>query len=135
MAEWWEKRLQDALAAVLRGMSGLRLGPGVLRSIIPIVSVGIIAIAALGYALSSNPYVALTAFVLGLLFLVYVVERSFRYAEKNPLPALFGGAELLELFRDQRSASNKTIVVDAPPEIGATEASASVLEHKGATDV
>jgi len=132
MAEWWEQRLQNALGAIMRGMSGLKLGPGVLRSIIPIVSVGIVAVAAVGYALSNNPYVALAAFFLGLLFLAYVVERSFRYAEKNPLPALLGGAELLQFFRDQRGASDKSIVVDSAPEIGG---GASVIEHKGANDV
>ncbi len=101
MASWWEDKVQELLAAVTRGMAGVKLGPGVLRTIIPIVSVGIVALAVVALALSSSPWVALIAFVVGLVFLAFVVERSFRYAEKNPFPALIGGAELLQLFRDQ----------------------------------
>jgi membrane protein implicated in regulation of membrane protease activity len=68
--------------------------PSVLRTIIPIVGVGIVATAVATYALAANPPIALGAFAIGLLFLAYVVERSFRYAENNPLPALLGGGEL-----------------------------------------
>jgi hypothetical protein len=63
----------------------------------------------------------LICLVLGLLFLGYVVERAFRYAEKNPLPALLGGAELLELFRDQRAAKNEALVINnEEPVLGAS---------------
>jgi hypothetical protein len=124
---WWEDRLEQVLAAMVRGASGVKLGPGVLRSIIPIVSIGIVALAGVAYSLASNPPIALAAFAFGLLFLAFVVYRSFDYAEKNPIPAIFGGAEILQLFREQAAARDKSIVVQADPVIGS---STNAIEHK-----
>jgi hypothetical protein len=129
---WLEDRLQEIVAAIMRGAAGVKLGPGVLRTIIPIVGIGVVAIAGVTYALAGNPLIALAAFVIGILFLAYVVERSFRYAENNPLPALLGGGELLQLFRDQRSARDKNVVVEGNPVVGA---SANAIEDKSGGNV
>jgi hypothetical protein len=129
---WWDDRLQEFFAAIMRGMAGLKLGPGVLRTIIPIVSFGFIALAAIAWALASNPLMALVAVALGLGVIVYVVERSFRYAETNPLPALLGGSELLQLFRDQIAARDRTLVVNDPPIVGG---GVTAIEHKDGDDV
>ncbi len=129
---WWDDRLQEIVAAIARGMSGAKLGPGVLRTVIPIVSIGFISLVGIAWALSNNPILAFCAIALVIGHICYVVERSFRYAENNPLPALLGGAELLQLFRDQAAARDKSIVVDARPEVGA---SVGTLDHEGANDV
>lgn len=120
---------EQVLAAMVRGASGVKLGPGVLRTIIPIVSVGIVALAGVAYALASNPPIALAAFALGLLFLAFVVYRSFDYAEKNPIPAIFGGAEILQLIRDQASARDKSLVEPTEPPVIGSSASAAI-EHR-----
>ena len=124
---WWEDKLQDTLAAVARGMSGVKLGPGVLGTIVPINTVGLVALAALVYALSSNPLVAFLAFALGIAFLVYANERAFRYAIKNPIPALLSGGEILQLFRDQAAARDNSLVVKGDPTIGA---GTNAIEHR-----
>ena len=92
---WWEEKLQDATAAITRGMSSVKLGPGVLGTIVPINTVGLVALMALVWALRTDPLYALIAFIVGLLFLVYANERAFRYAIKNPIPALLSGGEIL----------------------------------------
>lgn len=129
---WWEEKLQEALAAVTRGMAAAKLGPGVLGTIVPINTVGLVALAALVYALSANPLYALIGLALGLAFLAYANERAFRYAEKNPVPALLSGTELLQLYREQRSAGDKSIISDLSPIAGA---SPNVIEHRENGDV
>lgn len=124
---WWDDKLQDTFAAITRGMAGARLGPGVLGTIVPINTVGFVALAALVYALSANPLYALIGLGLGLAFLAYANERAFRYAERNPIPALLSGTELLQLIRDQRGASDKSIIVEGDPVLGA---GASAIEHR-----
>jgi len=119
---------QEALAAVSRGVAGVKLGPGVLGTIVPINTVGLIAVAALVYALSSNPLYALIGSVIGFAFLIYANERAFRYAIRNPIPALLSGGEILQLIRDQTGARDKSIVVEAKPEAGA---GLSAIEHRG----
>ena len=121
---WLEDKFQEFLAAVSR----VKLGPGVLGTIVPIITVGLIAIAALVFALSSNPLYALIGLAIVIAFLVYATERTFRYAEKNPIPALLSGGEILQLIRDQTAARDKSIVVEAKPEVGA---SVSAIEHRG----
>jgi hypothetical protein len=124
---WWEEKLQDAIAAVTRGMSGVKLGPGVLGTIIPINTVGLVVLAAFVWALSSTPLYALIALVLGLAFLVYANERAFRYAIKNPIPALLSGGEILQLYRDQVAARDSSLVVKSDPTVGA---GAKAIEHR-----
>jgi hypothetical protein len=109
---WWDDKLQDAFAAITRGMAAAKLGPGVLGTIVPINTVGLVALAALVYALAANPLFALIGLALGLAFLTYANERAFRYAEQNPIPALLGGTELLQLFRDQMASRDKSLIVD-----------------------
>ena len=116
---WWEDKLHDAIGAVTRGVASAKLGPGVLGTIVPINTVGIVAIAVIAYALSSHPAFALVAIVLGIAFLIYANERSFRYAEKNPLPALLSGTEIFQLVKDQTAAKDEAIVIDAPPVVAA----------------
>ncbi len=86
---WWEDKLQDIFEALGRGVAGVKLGPGVLRTIVPIIAVGLVALAGVVYALASNVWAGLIAFIIGIIFLGYAVERAFRYAEKNPIPALW----------------------------------------------
>lgn len=123
---WLDDRLQGAIAAITRGMAGVKLGPGVLGTIVPIITIGLVALAALVYALSSNPLYALIGFGLGLAFLVYATERAFRYAINHPIPALLSGGEILQLFRDQ-AARDKSLVIESDPVVGA---SVTAIEHK-----
>ena len=115
---WWEDKVQDTIAAVTRGVAVAKLGPGVLGTIVPIVMVGFAAIAILGYALSAHPIAAVIVVVFGLAFLVYALERAFRYAEKNPLSALLSGTEIFHLIKHQTAARDEAIVIDAPPVVG-----------------
>jgi len=115
---WWDDKLQEAIGTIARGMSGARMGPGVLGTIVPIVTVGFVALAVLGYAMASNPVASVLVVICGLGFLVYAVERSFRYAEKNPIPSLLSGTEIFQLMQDQ-AAKDKTIIHDAAPIEGA----------------
>ena|SRR5437764_11079768 len=124
---WWDDKLQEAFAAITRGMGAARLGPGVLGTIVPINTIGLVALAALVYALAGNPLYALIGLALGLAFLAYANERAFRYAEKNPVPALLSGTQLLQLFRDQRGASDKSVIVEGDPIPGA---GVTAIEHK-----
>ena len=128
---WWDEKLQETFAAVTRGMAAAKLGPGVLGTIVPINTVGMVALAALVYALSANPLYALIGLALGLAFLACANERAFRYAEKNPVPALLSGTELLQLFREQRGASDKSIIAEDRPIAGV---SATTIEHRGDGD-
>src|SRR5262249_3193439 len=121
---WLEDKFQEFLTAVSR----VKLGPGVLGTIVPIITVGLIAIAALVFALSSNPLYALLGLAIVIAFHVYAAEPTFRYAEKNPIPAVLSGGEILQLIRDQTAARDKSIVVEAKPEVGA---SVSAIEHRG----
>ena len=98
--------------------AGIKLGPGVLGTIIPINTVGLIVLAAVVYALSATPLYALLGLIIVIAFLAYANERAFRYAIGNPLPALLSGGELLQLIRDQSAARDRSIVVEANPEIG-----------------
>lgn len=116
---WVEDRLQDAVVAISRGVASTKLGPGVLGTIVPIVTIGFGALAVLGYALSAHPQAAVVVIVFGLAFLAYTVERAFRYAEKNPLPALLSGTEIFQLIKEQTAAKDKSIVIEAPPVVGA----------------
>ena len=52
---WWDDKLQDAISAVTRGVAFAKLGPGVLGTITPINTVGVLAVAVAAYALSGNP--------------------------------------------------------------------------------
>lgn len=127
---WWDDKLQDAVAAVTRGVAFAKLGPGVLGTIVPINTVGLVALAILGYALSGHPLYALIGVALGLAFLVYANERAFRYAKEFPIPSLLSGSEIFQLLKDQRGASDHSIVVEADPVMGAS-ASAIVRKDDG----
>jgi hypothetical protein len=105
---------------------GIKFGPGVLGTIVPINTVGVIALSAITWALSGHPYLAVAADAGVLIFLVYVNERAFRYAEKDPVTALLGGSELFQLLKDQ-SAKDKSIIFDSPPVEGAGSA---IIEGK-----
>ena len=124
--------LANMVAAATRGaIQGFKFGPGVLATIVPINLIGIPALAAMVWALRGEPYLAIACLVFGFLFLAYVTERSFRYAEKNPIPALFGGAEILQLLRDQTAAKDRTLVTDEAPIVGA---STILIEGEGKRD-
>jgi hypothetical protein len=118
MGGWWEDKLHDAFAAVTRGVASAKLGPGVLGTIVPIMTIGFLALAILGYALATYPVAAVLIVGLGFAVLVYAVERSFRYAEKNPLPALLSGTEIFQLIKDQTAAKDGSIVIEAAPVVG-----------------
>jgi hypothetical protein len=120
---WIERLLAGTLGS---GARGFKFGPGVLATIVPINLVGLPALALIVWSLRGEAILATGALGLGLAFLAYVTERAFRYAEKNPIPALLGGAQLLELLKDS-SAKDKTIIYDAKPIEGAGH---SVIEGK-----
>ena len=112
---WIERQLAGALGA---GARGFKFGPGVLATIVPINLVGLPALALVVWSLRGDATLATVALAFGLLFLAYVTERAFRYAEKNPIPALLGGTQLLELLKDT-AAKDKTIIIDSAPVEGA----------------
>ena len=124
-------RLLQFVAALLRGASGIRLGPGVLATIIPISFVGFISVVGVVWALNARPELAIAGVVLVLGFVAYVTERAFRYAETNPIPALLGGSELLQLMRDQMSAKERAIVSNDDTVVGASTKS---IEPNGGSD-
>jgi len=122
-SSWIERLLAGKLGG---GTRGFKFGPGVLATIVPINLVGLPALALVVWSLRGEALLATVALGLGLVFLAYVTERAFRYAEKNPIPALLGGAQLLELLKDT-AAKDKTIIHDAAPIEGAGH---SVIEGK-----
>ena len=128
----WDERIANFFSAITRGVLGIKLGPGVLATIIPINTVGLVALAALVFALSNSPILALIGFLFGLAFLVYANERAFRYAQANPIPALLGGGELLQLIRDQAGARDRSVIVEGPP---VTAASVDTIERKDGGNV
>ena len=122
--------LERTVAAAMRGaFQGFKFGPGVLATVVPVILMGLPVLGAVVWALKGEPYLALAALVFGLLFLAYVFERSFRYAEKNPIPALLGGGELFQLLRDQSSAKDMSIINDDLPVEGA--GSGILIEQRG----
>lgn len=115
-----QDHLPEWLKGLLRGASAFKLGRGVLATIVPITIAAMLAIGIVSWTLSANPIIALAAIFIVLLFSAYAVERSFRYAENDPISALFSGGEMLQLYRDQTAARDRAIVVDSPPVIGAS---------------
>lgn len=100
----------DALVKTVSGSLGLKIGPGVLVVVGWVIAIGLAATAAAVWALQANPWLALAAAILILTVAAYFAERAFRYAEKNPIPALMGGAELLKVIEHQIGAKDKSIV-------------------------
>src|ERR1700680_2911458 len=97
-----ETRVRQFFYAVTRGaFQGIRMGPGVLRTIASVSCVGLIAILGVVYFLSNNTLLAGAVAVFILAFLIYFIERSVRYAIAHPLPAVLAGTELYQLIRDQ----------------------------------
>lgn len=117
---WWESLGAAVMRGAVQGL-GIKFGPGVLGSIVPINTVGVIALCAITWSLSHQPYLAVAVDAGILIFLVYVNERAFRYAQKDPVTALLSGSELFQLLKDQ-SAKDKSIVVESPPVEGAGSA-------------
>jgi hypothetical protein len=114
----WSDKAAEFVATVTRGaLRGVRLGPGVLGSISPVNIAGLIVALGLVVALRDRPEFALGALVLALACIVYVNERAYRYAQNDPVSALLGGTELLQVIREQMSAKDKSIVADATPTI------------------
>jgi hypothetical protein len=89
----------------------------VLGSISPVNITALIVALGLVVALRDRPELALVALILILLCVVYVNERAYRYAQNDPVSALLGGTELMQVIREQMSAKDKSIVADAPPTI------------------
>lgn len=126
-----QSRIEAIAHGILRGaIRGIRLGPGVLGTVAPVGIAGFIAIAAMVWALRENVSIAVGSAFLGFIFLGYFVERAFRYAEKNPIPALLGGSDLSQLIRDQMGAKDKSIITDAAPIAGSAT---KMIESIGAT--
>jgi hypothetical protein len=102
----------EILSNVVGGNFGVKVGPGVLVVVGWVAAAGLIATGAAVWALQSQPWAALCAAVLVLLVCAYFCERAFRYAEKHPIPALMGGAELLKVIEHQMAASDKALPTD-----------------------
>jgi hypothetical protein len=124
-----ESELPAFLARLLRAGSGIKLGPGVLGTIHPVNIVGFLAIAVLGWALSGIPLLAGGVVLVGFVFMLYLNERSFRYAEDHPIPAIMSGTEVYNLIRDQISAKDKSIIVDTPPVVAASSEIVKAAEN------
>jgi hypothetical protein len=117
-SQTWSEKATEFVATVTRGaLRGVRLGPGVLGSISPVNITGLVVALGLVIALRDRPELALVALILTFVCIVYVNERAYRYAQNDPVSALLGGTELLQVIREQMSAKDKSIVADAAPTI------------------
>lgn len=108
------------IAKTVGGSLGVKVGPGVLLVVGWVMAIGLAAAATAAWALQSNPWLAFGAAFLILAVAFYFSERAFRYAEKHPIPALMGGAELLKVIEHQIGAKDSSIVQTdgATPQIG-----------------
>ena len=61
------------------------------------------------WALQSNPGLAVAAAVLILLAAIYFSERAFRYAQRDPLSALLGGAQYLKAIADELGLERSSV--------------------------
>ena len=118
MASRWPS-LNEVFSGLLRGNFSSRLGPGVLRTVASMTAAGFVSIALVAWALSAAPWLSLIAITGMGLLLYYLIERTYKYAEENPVPALLSGGELGKLSEHQMSASDKSIVTDDAPLVGA----------------
>lgn len=111
--------LERAIHSVTKGFShGFKFGPGVLATIIPIVLIGLVVLGGVGFSLRAAPIFAIAALLIIAALIAFIVERSFRYAEQNPLPALMNGGQIIKLYREQLSAKHPEIVIDQEPVAG-----------------
>jgi len=131
MANRWQS-LNDVFSGLVRSNFGARLGPGVFTTIASTTVAGFVAISLVAWALSAVPWLALIAiFGVGLL-LYYLIERTYKYAEEHPVPALLSGGEVAKLSERQMSASDRSTVSDEAPQVGAP---ASTIEAQLNTHV
>jgi hypothetical protein len=116
------------LEAVTHGaLRAIKWGPGVLGTQAPLNLGGLFACALLAFALSSTPYVAAGMIALVVLYLFYANERAFRYAQKDPISALLGGSQLVQMLKHQAGAKDKNIISEQEtPIVGA---GAKTIEH------
>jgi hypothetical protein len=119
------------LPHVMGGDFGVKMGPGVLTIVGRVAMAAFGACALTGWALRANPYLAGAAILLIIGLALYVCERCIRYAEKHPIPALMGGAELLKVIEHQMAARDKAIVGDDSPQIGGAKDAAETIENDG----
>jgi hypothetical protein len=118
-----ENWLGRALGSFFRSATGIKLGPGVLGMMAVVNITGLIVVGLIFVFLRGETVLAALGGVLVLLFLFYANERAFRFADRHPIPALMGGTELLQFFKDQTSARDKAIVVSSQaPTVGASSA-------------
>jgi hypothetical protein len=112
------------------GLGGFKLGPGTLGNLAMVaVSVFLCAAVAL-WALGNNPVLAIAALVFIFAFAYWFLERSYKFAEKHPAAALMGGAEYFHYLRDQSSAKDRSIVLDASPIVGGASTTPQAIEQK-----
>jgi hypothetical protein len=112
----------EVLANFLRDVLRIKLGPGVLGTIVPINLVGLLVTLGIGGAFLywGQPLFAFIGAGCILAFLIYVNERAFRYAERNPVAALMSGAQMGRLLRDQMSAKDRSLIIDEKPVVATT---------------
>ena len=96
------------------GLSGVKLGPGVVGNSTFAVIAAFVGIPATAWALSSHPDYALVAIAIEAFLLFSFLVGSWVYAHKHPDHALMGGAELLQLRKAQIAAPGIKVVENAP---------------------
>jgi hypothetical protein len=126
------QNLSDLIPKALKGEFGIRFGPGVLPIVGTVAAVGAVMAGFAAWALHEYPYAAVTTAIVILLLAVYFVERATRYSERNPLPALMSGAQLLKVYEHQMGAANKAIVSESDiPQVGGARTGLTVIEPDG----
>ncbi|HEY2034682.1 MAG TPA: hypothetical protein VGH02_13440 [Rhizomicrobium sp.] len=109
---------------LLTGIGGgairaIKLGLGVLATTAIQNIAGLVVIGLIAIFLRGMPLYALIGIAIVLCYMIYSSERSYRYAEKNPIPALLGGGALLQYLQSQAGAKDpKTIRGDSTPVAG-----------------
>jgi len=122
----------DLIPKALKGEFGIKFGPGVLPIIGGVAAIAAAAACGSAWALRENPVAAVVTAILILALAIYFVERATRYAEKNPLPALMSGAQLLKVYEHQMGAANKAIVEEsAEPQLGGTGTDLTIVPTRG----
>ena len=112
--EYWS----DSIVKIVGSSLGIKVGPGVLLVVGWVAVAAFVATGVAVWALHESPGLAIAVAVLIIVAAFYVIERSFRYAEKHPIPALMGGAELLKVIEQQIGAKDKSIISEGVAQSG-----------------
>jgi hypothetical protein len=113
----------EAVAKLANANIGIKFGPGGLAVVGAIIAFGLLASAAVGWALDKEPWAALIGIALMLGVTTFLAVWSYRFIERNPLTALLSGTQLFKLFQAEQGARDKSVMIssDASPEVGGSQ--------------